>query len=64
MIVTGPVRAEGNLLVFVAVYLLNLVPDGGAAIRNVEGFHFLRGAHIKYQRGAEGLLRRGGAQSD
>jgi len=26
--------------------------------------HFLRGIHIKYQRGAEGLLRRGGAQSD
>src|SRR6266704_4997146 len=26
--------------------------------------HFLRGVHIKYQRGAEGLLRRGGAQSD
>src|SRR5512133_3300387 len=26
--------------------------------------HFFRGAHIKYQRGAEGLLRRGSAQSD
>src|SRR6266576_3136975 len=26
--------------------------------------HFLRSAHIEYQLGAEGLLRRGGAQSD
>ena len=26
------------MLVFVAMYLLNVVPDGGAAIRNVEEF--------------------------